>query len=160
VGASHGNLPHVKHFGNQLTSCWPLNNSCVTAIIGYHGNSVYRVVASIPVWVTVTSLAIWQPVWRLISRRVQCCLGLLKYVGSNSKAIIYLQLHVFTLRYPVQLQAVWCVNITCTETTVHTGISRFKITLGLEKDTGIIRERWIMIRIIKKVNSVEYNIIF
>jgi hypothetical protein len=27
-------------------------NSCVIMIVGYHGNSVYRVVASIPVWVT------------------------------------------------------------------------------------------------------------
>jgi hypothetical protein len=26
VGASHGNLPHVKNFGNQVTLCWPLNN--------------------------------------------------------------------------------------------------------------------------------------
>jgi hypothetical protein len=37
-------------------------NSCVITIVGYHGNSVYRVVASIPVWATVTSLAIWQHV--------------------------------------------------------------------------------------------------
>jgi hypothetical protein len=28
------------------------NNSCVITIVDYHGNSVYRVVASIPVWVT------------------------------------------------------------------------------------------------------------
>jgi hypothetical protein len=28
------------------------NNSCVITIVGYHGNSVYRVVALIPVWVT------------------------------------------------------------------------------------------------------------
>jgi hypothetical protein len=34
------------------------NNSCVVTIVGYHGNYVYRVVASIPIWVTVTSLAI------------------------------------------------------------------------------------------------------
>jgi hypothetical protein len=34
------------------------NNSCVITIVGYHGNSVYRVVASIPIWVTVASLAI------------------------------------------------------------------------------------------------------
>jgi hypothetical protein len=33
------------------------NNSCAITIVGYHGNSVYRVVASIPIWVTVTSLA-------------------------------------------------------------------------------------------------------
>jgi hypothetical protein len=26
VGASHGNLPHVKNFRNQVTLCWPLNN--------------------------------------------------------------------------------------------------------------------------------------
>jgi hypothetical protein len=26
VGASHGNFPHVKNFGNQVTLCWPLNN--------------------------------------------------------------------------------------------------------------------------------------
>jgi hypothetical protein len=26
VGASHGNLPHVKNFGNQVTLCWQLNN--------------------------------------------------------------------------------------------------------------------------------------
>jgi hypothetical protein len=38
------------------------NNSCVITIVDYHGNSVYRVVASIPVWVTVISLTIWQPV--------------------------------------------------------------------------------------------------
>jgi hypothetical protein len=25
VGASHGNLPHVKNFGNQVTLCRPLN---------------------------------------------------------------------------------------------------------------------------------------
>jgi hypothetical protein len=37
------------------------NDSCVITIVGYHGNSVYRVVALIPIWVTVTSLAIWQP---------------------------------------------------------------------------------------------------
>jgi hypothetical protein len=37
-------------------------NSCVITIVGYHGNSVYRGVASIPIWVTVPSLAIWQPV--------------------------------------------------------------------------------------------------
>jgi hypothetical protein len=35
------------------------NNSCVITIVGYHDNFVYRVVASIPIWVTVTSLAIW-----------------------------------------------------------------------------------------------------
>jgi hypothetical protein len=35
------------------------NDSCVVTIVGYRGNSVYRVVASIPIWVTVTSLAIW-----------------------------------------------------------------------------------------------------
>jgi hypothetical protein len=35
------------------------NNSCVITIVGYHGNSVYRVVASLPIWVNVTSLAIW-----------------------------------------------------------------------------------------------------
>jgi hypothetical protein len=34
------------------------NNFCVIAIVGYHSN-VYRVVASIPIWVTVTSLPIW-----------------------------------------------------------------------------------------------------
>jgi hypothetical protein len=34
------------------------NNSCVITIVGYHGNSVYGVVDSIPIWVTVTSLAI------------------------------------------------------------------------------------------------------
>jgi hypothetical protein len=28
------------------------NNSCVITIVGYHGNPVYRVVASIPIWVT------------------------------------------------------------------------------------------------------------
>jgi hypothetical protein len=28
------------------------NNSYVITIVGYHGNSVYRVVASIPVWGT------------------------------------------------------------------------------------------------------------
>jgi hypothetical protein len=28
------------------------NNSCVITIVGYHGNSVYRVIASIPVLVT------------------------------------------------------------------------------------------------------------
>jgi hypothetical protein len=27
------------------------NDSCVITIVGYHGNSVYRVVASITVWV-------------------------------------------------------------------------------------------------------------
>jgi hypothetical protein len=26
------------------------NNSCVITIVGYHGNPVYRVVASIPIW--------------------------------------------------------------------------------------------------------------
>jgi hypothetical protein len=35
------------------------NNVCVIAIAGYHGNSDYRIVASIPVWVTVASLVIW-----------------------------------------------------------------------------------------------------
>jgi hypothetical protein len=35
------------------------NNSCIIKIVGYHSNSVYRVVASIAIWVTVTSLAIW-----------------------------------------------------------------------------------------------------
>jgi hypothetical protein len=35
------------------------NNSCVITSVGYQGNSVYRVVASIPIWVTVTSLVIW-----------------------------------------------------------------------------------------------------
>jgi hypothetical protein len=35
------------------------NNVCVIPIAGYHGNSVYRVVASIPVWLTVTSLAMF-----------------------------------------------------------------------------------------------------
>jgi hypothetical protein len=34
------------------------NNSCAITIVGYHGNPLYRVVASIPIWVTVTSLAI------------------------------------------------------------------------------------------------------
>jgi hypothetical protein len=38
------------------TAC---NDSCVVTIVGYRGNSVYRFVASIPIWVTVTSLAIW-----------------------------------------------------------------------------------------------------
>jgi hypothetical protein len=28
------------------------NGSCVTTIVGYRGNLVYRVVASIPLWVT------------------------------------------------------------------------------------------------------------
>jgi hypothetical protein len=28
------------------------NDSCVTTIVGYRGNLVYRVVASIPIWVT------------------------------------------------------------------------------------------------------------
>jgi hypothetical protein len=41
---------------NIETAC---NNSCVIATVGYHGNSVYQVVASILVWVTVTSVAIW-----------------------------------------------------------------------------------------------------
>jgi hypothetical protein len=26
VGAFHGNLPHVKNFGDQVTLWWPLNN--------------------------------------------------------------------------------------------------------------------------------------
>jgi hypothetical protein len=34
------------------------NNSCVITIVGYHGNSVYQVVALIPDWVTVTSAAV------------------------------------------------------------------------------------------------------
>jgi hypothetical protein len=34
------------------------NNSCIVAIVGYHEISVYRAVAWIPVWVTVTSVAI------------------------------------------------------------------------------------------------------
>jgi hypothetical protein len=28
------------------------NSSCVITIVGYHGNPVYRVAASIPIWVT------------------------------------------------------------------------------------------------------------
>jgi hypothetical protein len=47
--------------GNSLIET-ARNDSYVITIVGYHGNSVYRVVASIPIWVTVTSLAIWQPV--------------------------------------------------------------------------------------------------
>jgi hypothetical protein len=35
------------------------NSSCIVAIVGYHGNSVYRAVAWIPICVTVTSVAIW-----------------------------------------------------------------------------------------------------
>jgi hypothetical protein len=35
------------------------DDSCVVTIVGYSGNSVYRVVAWISIWVTVTSLAIW-----------------------------------------------------------------------------------------------------
>jgi hypothetical protein len=35
------------------------NNSCIAAIIGYHGNSVYRAVAWIPICLTVTSVVIW-----------------------------------------------------------------------------------------------------
>jgi hypothetical protein len=37
------------------------NNSCVIVIVivDYDSNSVYRVLASIPVWVTATLLAIW-----------------------------------------------------------------------------------------------------
>jgi hypothetical protein len=42
---------------NSLTET-ARNNSCVITIVGYHGNSVYRVVSSIPVWVTVSSLVI------------------------------------------------------------------------------------------------------
>jgi hypothetical protein len=33
----------------EETAC---NDSCVISIVGYHGNSVYRVVASIPIWVS------------------------------------------------------------------------------------------------------------
>jgi hypothetical protein len=32
------------------------NGSCVTTIVGYRGNLVYRVVASIALWVTCGSL--------------------------------------------------------------------------------------------------------
>jgi hypothetical protein len=35
------------------------NNSCFFAIVGYHGNFVYRAVAWIPICVTVTSVEIW-----------------------------------------------------------------------------------------------------
>jgi hypothetical protein len=35
------------------------NNTCFVAIVGYHGNSVYRAVACIPICVSVTSVAIW-----------------------------------------------------------------------------------------------------
>jgi hypothetical protein len=35
------------------------NNTCFVAIVGYHGNSVYRAVAWIPICVRVTSVAIW-----------------------------------------------------------------------------------------------------
>jgi hypothetical protein len=35
------------------------NNTCFVAIVGYHGNYVYRAVAWIPICVSVTSVAIW-----------------------------------------------------------------------------------------------------
>jgi hypothetical protein len=35
------------------------NNSCIVAIVGYHGNPIYRAVAWIPICVSVTSVAIW-----------------------------------------------------------------------------------------------------
>jgi hypothetical protein len=34
------------------------NNTCLVAIVGYHGNSVYRAVAWIPICVSVTAAAI------------------------------------------------------------------------------------------------------
>jgi hypothetical protein len=40
------------------------NNPSVITIVGYHGNSVYRAVASIPVWVTVT----WLPKFVICGR--------------------------------------------------------------------------------------------
>jgi hypothetical protein len=38
------------------------NSTCFVAIVGYHGNSVYRTIAWIPICVIVTSVAIWKPV--------------------------------------------------------------------------------------------------
>jgi hypothetical protein len=40
------------------------NNSCVIAIVGYHGNYVYQVVASIPVLVTCVRFP-----WKALTRR-------------------------------------------------------------------------------------------
>jgi hypothetical protein len=51
------------------------NNSCVITIVGYHGNSVYRVVASIPVWVTCGRFSWKAPTRIYISVRISFVLG-------------------------------------------------------------------------------------
>jgi hypothetical protein len=49
------------------------NSSCIVAIVGYHGNSVYRAVAWIPIWVTCGRFA-----WKALTALMMVMMATLK----------------------------------------------------------------------------------
>jgi hypothetical protein len=92
------------------TAC---NDSCVVTIVGYRGNSVYRVVASIPIWVTLTFLTkldiILRNLYSSSQAHIICGDINIKYLTYNerkSKVDTLLKTYnvVSTVNFPTRIQ--------------------------------------------------------